>query len=45
MAKSKANNSKTNNSNLKNAIVDIAKSLESVFKKYTSKQEKKHGTK
>jgi len=41
MAKSKANNSKTNNSNLKNAIVDIAKSLESVFKKYTRQTREK----
>lgn len=32
---------KTNNSNLKNAIVDIAKSLEGVFKKYTRQTREK----
>jgi predicted kinase len=32
---------KTNNSNLKNAIVDIAKSLENVFKKYTKQTREK----
>lgn len=35
------NKVKTNNSNLKNAIVDIAKSLEGVFKKYTRQTREK----